>query len=234
MGHPTNDLVLEPETTAPERFAWWRLLAPAIGIALFALSAPRLEPEYLGERARVCLRDAMYPECRAYAERALTREAHNPDLYYDLGEAKHFLALQAEQPASRAELLKGAADALRKGLELFPQDLRLLLTLGSTLDNLGQFGDAETIFRRALEADPNFGNVYAYYGVHHHLQGHFKQARELYEKAQALDEPYISKQGLKDLEKDPQIQQGNDVFKDFLPDPDEDEDMEPVPAKKSP
>lgn len=234
LGNPMSDPEIEGAVVPSGGFAWWRLLAPAVGIALFALSAPRIEAEYLGERARVFLRDGMYPECRDYAERALTREARNPDLYYYLGETKHFLALHSAEPAKRTELRESAVQALRKGLELFPQDLRLLLTLGSILDSLGKFGEAEEIFQRALAADPHFGNVYAYYGVHHHLQGHLKEARALYQKAQELDERDISNQGLKDLEKDRAIQQENDVFKDLLPDPEEDEEMKEAPPKQSP
>jgi tetratricopeptide (TPR) repeat protein len=218
LGHPTNDAILEIEAAAPQDFAWWRLLAPATGIALFSLSVPRLEAEYLSERARVCLRDGIYSECRDYAARALTREARNPDLYYYLGEAKHFLDLQTKEPGARVELLQAAVEDLRKGLDLFKEDLRLLLALGSTLDNLGQYPPAEAIFQRALAADPNFGHVYAYYGVHHHLQGHFKEARQCYEKAQLLGERDISNFGLKELEKDPATRQ----------------EKEEVPAKEAP
>jgi O-antigen ligase len=232
LGHPTNDAAMEDAVAAPHDFAWWRLLAPASGIALFSLSVPRIEAEYLGERARICLRDGMYQECRDFAERALTREGHNPELYYYLGEAKQLLALQADQPAARVELLQGAAEALRKGLELFKQDLSLLLTLGATLDNLGQFGSAEAIFQRALAADPNFGSVYAYYGVHHHFQGHLKEARQCYEKAQSLGEWDISDPGLKKLEKDRATQRENDVFREFPPDP-EDKKMKETPPKKA-
>ena len=113
------------------------------------VSIPRIEAEYYGERARVFLRDAMYPECRAYAERALVRETRNPDLYYYLGESQHFLAMQGSQSQAAMELHIAAANAFSKGLEAFPQDLRLLLKLGRTLDALGRFDEAEGIYQPA-------------------------------------------------------------------------------------
>ena len=211
---------------------WWRGFAPVAGAVLMVVSIPRIEAEYYGERARVFLRDAMYPECRAYSERALARETRNPDLYYYLGESQHFLAMQDGQSQAAMDLHIAAANAFSKGLEAFPQDLRLLLKLGRTLDTLGRYAEAEAVYQRALAADPHFGNVYAYYGLHHHLQAHFREASELYKKAQSLGEVEVSTVGLRDLEGDRKAKIKNDVFKDLVSDPDEDEEMDEAAPKK--
>ena len=222
----------EVETRPGGGIEWWRGFAPVMGAVLLVVSIPRIEAEYYGERARVYLRDQMYPECRAYSERALAHETRNPDLYYYLGESQHYLALESANPRTAMELHAAAANAFSKGLEVFPHDLRLMLKLGRTLDTLGRFDAAEALFQRALAADPNFGNVYAFYGLHHHLQGHFDQAKALYQKAQSLDEREVSTIGLRDLEKDRKLKKSNDVFKDLISDPDEDEPMDEALPKK--
>src|SRR5204862_2377078 len=124
LANPAADLIPEARP-ATGTGSWWRWMAPATGLALMVLAAPRIQGEYYGERARVALRDSMYPETLAYAEKALSFEERNPDLYYYLGESQHFLALLSKDSRESKRLHEAAVTAFQKGLELFPEDLRL-------------------------------------------------------------------------------------------------------------
>ncbi|RYD70134.1 MAG: hypothetical protein EOP84_27200, partial [Verrucomicrobiaceae bacterium] len=213
------------DESRPSYGSWWSRLATAgAAVALITLAAPLIPAEYLGEKSRVALRDRHYSEARAYAEQALAWEFKNSDLYYYHGESLHYLALEQPDPATRVQAHQSVAETFQNGLEVFPQDLRLMLKQGRTLDLLGRFNEAESCFRQAVSADPNFGNVYAYYGVHMHLQRRFNLAEQLYKKAQSLGEMQVAKIGLQDLVRDRQVQ-NIDPFAEFISLEDEDEEV---------
>lgn len=187
----------------PARFSnrWSRFGAPALGIVLLAWCVPRARAEYHSELARIALRDRQYAEARGAAEQALAHGKKNPDLCYYLGEAHHYLGLEDADAETRFLHYSAAADAFARGLALFPQDTRLLLKMGRTLDNLGRFEEAAQFFDRAIRADPNFARVYACYGLHYQMQGLLGRARELYVRAGKLGETEISSVGLRELER---------------------------------
>jgi tetratricopeptide (TPR) repeat protein len=186
----------------PAQFSnrWARFAAPALGVVLLAWSMPRVKAEFFGELARIALRDHQFSDARDNADRALARERKNPDLCYYSGEAHHYLGLEDPDAETRFRHYSDAADAFARGLALFPQDTRLLLKMGRTLDNLGRFDEAAQCFDRAVRADPNFSRVYACYAVHHQMQGVFARARELYVRAGKLGDTEISPVGLHELE----------------------------------
>jgi hypothetical protein len=201
----------------------FRLMPAVCGSGLIALAAPLIKGEYLGELARVALRDKRYDESKALAEQALALEKKNPDLYYYLGEAQHHLALQQEEPQLRREGHIAVVHAFADGLAVFPQDLRLLLKLGRTYDMLGDYQRAEDIFQRAIAADSNFGTVYALYGIHRHTIRDFKTAESLYRKALSMGEAEFAAVGLQELERDRHLP-SLDPFSDFVSgEPDDDE-----------
>ena len=97
-------------------------------------------------------------------------------------------------------MFESAAEAYQEGLRLFPRDTRLLLVLGRTLDLAGRFAEADEVFQRAIAGDPNFGNVYAYYGLHFKLQRRWTEAELYLRKANALSEVEISPAALAEIE----------------------------------
>ena len=178
---------------------WLPWMAPAVSLALLILAIPLMPGEYYGELARRAVRDEHYDEGRRLAERALTYERKNPNLWFHLAEARHYLTLGADDPVGRVALHEQAAEAYEEALKLFPRDTRLLLKLGQTLDLAGRFEDAEVIYQRAIEGDPNFGNVYAYYGLHFKLQRRFDLAEENFRKARELGESEIASPALEEI-----------------------------------
>ena len=175
-------------------------LAPVLGVALLAWGVPLMAGEYYCELARRALRDRKYEEARVLAERAVGYERKNPNLYFYLGEARHFLTKDMQDPVARAALFEQAVEAYQEGLKLFPRDTRLLLMLGRTLDLAGRFAEAEEVFQQAISADPNFGNVYAYYGLHFKVQRRLGEAEFYLRKANVLHEVDISTPALAEIE----------------------------------
>jgi len=199
MATPSADL--KPVGEKPRRGSGWQAwVVPPVAVALLALAVPLLPGEYYCELARRALRDRRYEESRALAERALGYERKNPNLFFYLGQARHFLTEGMEDSVARAALHEQAAEAYEEGLKLFPKDTRLLLKLGQTLDLAGRFADADVIYRRAIDGDPNFGNVYAYYGLHFQLQRRLQDAEFYFRKARELGETTISGPALTQIE----------------------------------
>jgi tetratricopeptide (TPR) repeat protein len=227
LANPTSGESSKTETNAaPGAPLWLRLTPAALGAVLIAICIPRIPAEYNAERARVALRDSSYTQAAAFAHESLARDIQNPDVYLYLGESQHFLALLAERehPEIAQQDRMNAIEAYKGGLNVFPDDLRLQLKLARTYDLMHRFDDAETVLQRALAFDPNFGNVYAYYGLHLHLQQKFKRAESYYRKALSLNETELSPQGLKDIERDRKMAAANDVFSDFVTNHDDEED----------
>lgn len=202
---------------------WIRLPAPILGATLLILSVPLVRGEFYGERARLALRDQQYFRAKDSALLALRAEKKNPDLYYYFGEASHYLGLEQTDSDTRFQQYTEAAEAFEQGLTLFPQDTRLLLKLGRTLDNLGRFDAAAPYFERALQADPNLGYAHACYAVHLQMRGDVEKARASYEKAKQLGETTVVAAGLADLEKlrerPYQRTKRRDILADFITEP---------------
>ncbi len=206
LSAPTNDAgraaSVETATLIAKSLRW---LAPVAGIYLIVFGLPLIRAEYYAERARVSLRDGDYTGAVSYAEQAVATERKNPDIYFYLAESKHFLALDQNLPASERDRLGiETIAALKAGLDLFPKDLRLLLKLGRTYDQLGRFDDGDLIFERAVDADPNFTNTYAYLGFHLQLQGKLRAAETEYKKALSIAKEGnpLAAAGLRDIEQE--------------------------------
>jgi len=177
----------------------------------------RLMPgEYFAERARVALRDKQYLESQRFAESGLAYEKRNPDLFYYLGEATRGRSFGEQEPAIVNALRETSAEAFEEGLLLFPQDTRLLLKFGESLDTLHRFKEADSIFQRAITNDPNFSNVYAFYGLHWLAQHHLQEARRDFIKALNLGSNEIAVHGIEQIEweeKDPLMK----VLRELMP-----------------
>jgi O-antigen ligase len=197
MASPRETPVGHETPAIPRAYRW---LAPGIAAVLLFVSARLFPGEYFGEKARVALREKKFSESMGLAEQALTYERKNPDLFFYLGEARMLLSFQTRDPVESPLLVERAVTDFQQGLELFPRDTRLLLKLGQALDIAGRADEAGPIYERAIANDPNFGNPYAYYGLHWKLLRQFGEAEHNFLKAQSLGEWEISRPGLKNME----------------------------------
>jgi len=182
------------------RLPWLRWLVPALGVILLGCSIRFFPGEYFAEKARVALREDRYAEAVAFAQQGLEYEKKNPNLYGHLGDAKHFLTRDAEDPAVRAALHGEAENAFRSGLQLFPRDTGLLLKLARTYSVAERLSEAEDVFHRVFECDPNFGLAYAYYGLHWEMQRRIRTAERYFRKAQSLGEMEVAPKGLRRID----------------------------------
>ncbi|MGC3989297.1 MAG: hypothetical protein QM796_06395 [Chthoniobacteraceae bacterium] len=176
------------------------LVVPVLAATLAWVSLPKLAGEYYAEFARVGIRDRQWNDAQRYADAGLLVEQRNPNLYYYLGESKRMQSVESTDLATQLSLLFQARDYFETGIKLFPEDLDILLKLGRVDDGLKDYTSAEKIYGRVIDADPNLGIVYAYYGLHFHEQGQFKLAREQDQHSQRLQGNGIAGAGLKELD----------------------------------
>lgn len=147
-------------------------------------------------------RQHLFADALSLAERGIEQESKNPDLYYYLGEARHFIAAFEETPAKRLLGHAAAAEAYTQGLALFPHDVRLQLKLGRAYNNLGLYDKAGEVLTEAIRFDPNFGNTYANFGYHLWLQRKIYRAEAYYRKALSLDGYNdLAREGLNDVQR---------------------------------
>ncbi len=137
----------------------FQYLLPVLGVAMMAVGIPKIPGEYYAEKARVALRDKDYLQAAVAAKAGIGWEKENPDLYYYLGEAERSVGSQFPTLGLGRSFYLVASDAFKKGLELFPEDERLQLIEGWTLDALGQPDDGGKYYQQAQEWDPNSEEV---------------------------------------------------------------------------
>jgi tetratricopeptide (TPR) repeat protein len=203
LASPQSALPFEAASPASSSSGWpWlRWLVAAGAVVLMVLSVRFWPGEIFAEKARVALRDDRNADALDFARRGLQWEQRNPSLYGYLGEAQHFLTLNAADPASARQLQEDAVASYAAGLKLFPQNTGLLLKQAQTLDLAGRFSEAEADFQLLFRYDPLFGNVYAYYGLHWQLQRRMKTAERCFHLAAELGEKEISPRALENLER---------------------------------
>jgi tetratricopeptide (TPR) repeat protein len=172
-----------------------------VAVVLLGISVRLWPGEIFAEKARVALRDSRNAEALEFARRGLAWEKRNPNLYGYLGDAQHFLTLNAPDAASARMLHEDAVLAYEAGLKLFPHDTGLLLKEAQALDLLERFPEAEEVFQRLFQYDPLFENVYAYYGLHWQLQRRMKAAEQCFKIASRLGENEISPKWLDYIER---------------------------------
>jgi O-antigen ligase len=158
-GQPRN----ETENAA---FSPWRLLGPALALVIAVQSIRLLPGEYFTERARVCWTDDRPAEAIAFAERGLSFEKQNPDLYDYLGHSRTDLADTVTDKKKQETLYLAALKDFERGWALAPLDETFPLELGFTYDELQRFPEAEWMFCEARALDPKSTSLQEYYKGH--------------------------------------------------------------------
>lgn len=163
-----------------------RLTLPALGLWVMISGLPKFAGEYWAEKARVAFRDYDFGDSVAYAEKSLSYEKRNPEVYFNLGGAYRGAGFLSEEQPARVTLFETAVIAYQNGLTHFPQDEHLLIRLAETLDDLGRFKEAENAYRAAIALDGNLGRIHAYYAKHLAVVGRAEEAEEAFAKGSAL------------------------------------------------
>ncbi|MEA3187072.1 MAG: hypothetical protein QOD99_902, partial [Chthoniobacter sp.] len=161
-----------------------RLLLAGLSVGGLAYGLPKLPGEWFAEKARAALRDYQLADVRTFAGKAMQYEKANPDLCYYYGEATREMAEQQMLPP---ETRQEAVEMFKKGLALFPHDVRSILKLAQTYDEMREFDLAEEQLDTAVEFDGNNSLVAAYYGMHYQLQHQWIEAQTQFQLALELD-----------------------------------------------
>lgn len=122
-------------------------------------------------------------EIEKCARRGLPFDPNNPKLHSQLAAALKGQAVLSEQPEERQRLLGESLAASARALELMPQDVNLVVAHAETLDVAKRFDEAEPLYRRALELDPNSGWAHWVYALHLHQRGLLEPAEVEYKRA---------------------------------------------------
>jgi O-antigen ligase len=176
---------------ATERF-WFSLKMPgcvavtavfAVAIAYLGWQEVRLGREALWLHRAAAL-EADSPEQTALLEKAYIVEPRNFDTAYRLGEA-----LRVESFEGRGDYRDLAAQAIgwyQRGVTNNPLNGYNFMRWGMTLDFLERYAEAEPLFMRADELDPNGYYTSAHVGKHYFDAGQYAAARPWLERSLLL------------------------------------------------
>ncbi|MGC9056668.1 MAG: tetratricopeptide repeat protein [Candidatus Saccharicenans sp.] len=125
------------------------------------LKVSNLQANYHFKRANQMFREGKYRNAVAEYELALK---YKPDLvqaYRYIGESYKQLYKPGVDSALNKEIEKKAIEALSKALEIEPNNKEIIYSLGDMYDKLRKFPEAEKLYLRILELDPqNMDNFY--------------------------------------------------------------------------
>jgi O-antigen ligase len=154
---------------------------PVLGLGVIAYGGMMLPGEWCSDHARRALRNKQPEEALQWAEKGIARSKSDPDLYYYAGEAAR--ALAAFDKGQSAALLEKSVGYFQKGLEVFPQDSRLMFKLAHAQSDAGDYAAATTTLEAAEEWDPKSAYLPAYHGLVEQGAGYYEQALDYYEQA---------------------------------------------------
>jgi len=183
-----NPGVMMPKITeTSERITHYlKLVLPALGVWIAIAGLPKLPAEYFAEEARRAFREERYKDAVSLAEVGLSGDPKNPYLHLYQGQAHSSLGETATDLDVGRNSYKAAVEAFRKARQLYPQDQWMLVGLASSLDGLGQFAEARTIYEEAIRWNPSSAPIHLYFATHLRLAGHFDEAERVYKKSLEL------------------------------------------------
>jgi len=129
-----------------------------------------------------------FPEQVTQLERAMGLEPNNPKTAASLGEIHRRHAMESRFATKRSHLGK-AVSWLRKAIRLNPHDAYSHARLGMALDQLNQSEEAEKMFTKAEQLDPNGYMTVAYIAWHKMHIKDYAAAKEYFERVSPLDDP---------------------------------------------
>jgi tetratricopeptide (TPR) repeat protein len=188
FGTLANPGIMMPRITETgERITHYLKLAlPALGVWIAVAGLPSLPAEYFAEQARQAFREERYKDTVDLAAIGLTGDPRNPYLHLYQGQAQSSLGETSTNLDAARRDFAAAVESFRKGIKLYPQDQWMLIGLASSLDGLGQFAEARTVYEEAIKWNPSSAPIHLYFATHLRLAGRFDEAEQIYKKSLEL------------------------------------------------
>ncbi len=146
------------------------------------LKVSNLKANYHFKRANTLFKEGKYRNAVAEYELALK---YRPDLvqaYRYIGESYKQLFKPGVDTPLNKEFAQKAIEALNKALEIDPRNKEVVLSLGDMYDKLRMFKEAEKLYLRVLELDPqNMDNFYVVAEFYSRYAGEIPEAARLAE-----------------------------------------------------
>jgi len=162
------------------------------------LSVSKLTANYHFSKANNLFREGLFRKAITEYEKALKANPNLIQAYRFLGESYKSLFKPGVESAINKELETKALEALRKAHEIEPTNKEIIYSLGDMYDKIRNFDDAEKLYLRILELEPQ--NMSNYYVVAEFYKRYSGEKPEIAQKAESMY--------LKRIEADPENPQG--------------------------
>jgi O-antigen ligase len=190
FGIIANPVVEQPDPAASRHPGVWffRMALPALGVWIFVSGVTKYRGDYLVEQTRIALRNRDYAETVRLGESVIAFEQRNPFVYFYLAEAHRVMGTRLPLRFLAEPHLRAAVAYYGNALRIFPQDETYWVRLAQAHDALGEFREAQTAFRTALELDPHLGVIHAMYAAHLREMGWTEGAEEQLKQSHEVEE----------------------------------------------
>lgn len=188
------------------------IIAAAVLVAAFALTAcqnlsySKLAANHHFNRANSYFRENQYRKAIAEYEATLNFNKNMIQAYRFLGESYKQLYKPGVESQINKELEAKAIGALTKALEIEPNNKDIIYSLGDMYDKLRKFPEAEKLYLRIIELQPE--NMSNYYVVAEFYKRYSSDNKEIAKKAESM---YLRR-----IETDPENPQGYAYMATYL------------------
>ncbi|MCX6570499.1 MAG: tetratricopeptide repeat protein [Candidatus Aminicenantes bacterium] len=188
------------------------ILAAAVLAVIFAFTAcqnisySKLAANYHFGRANSFFRENQYRKAITEYEATLKYNSNMTQAFRFLGESYKQLYKPGVDSQINKELEKKTLDALTKALEIEPNNKDVIYSLGDMYDKLKKFPEAEKLYLRIIELQPE--NMSNYYVVAEFYKRYSSDNKEIAKKAESM---YLRR-----IETDPENPQGYAYMATYL------------------
>jgi tetratricopeptide (TPR) repeat protein len=170
------------------------------------ISYSKLSANYHFGKANSFFRENQYRKAITEYEATLKYNPNMTQAYHFLGESYKQLYKPGVDSQINKELEKKTIDALTKALEIEPNNKDLIYSLGDMYDKLKKFPEAEKLYLRIIELQPE--NMSNYYVVAEFYKRYSSDNKEIAKKAESM---YLRR-----IETDPENPQGYAYMATYL------------------
>lgn len=174
------------------------------------LKVSRLTANYHFSQGNQYFKHEEYRKAIDCYEKAVVSNPNLGEAYQYLGESYKSLYKPGDESPPNKQKADKALEALKKALEVFPNNKQIISSLADMYDKLLNFEEAEKLYLRILQMEPtNMGNYYVVAGFYQRYSGGADEQRKDAE-GKAIKTPFqkAEEMYLRRIELDPENQEG--------------------------